>query len=260
MSESSYPVYAHQDVYEYHKEEVLTENEKIVYDEIVEAYLQFRTEFSTSVKHLSVDELNNAFKAVILDHPEIFWTRTFSSTNFFSNVDISRIIRLNYFYSKDDAIKIKREIEPKYNAIIEEAKKYNSDWDKIRYVHDKLIEIGTYEDYTNNEEGDFQSFVSIFRDGRTVCTGYAHAFKYIMDNLGIKSVVIVDINDEDDPVESHIWNMVLNDGKWYNLDITYDDQISEEKGYICYTYFMIKNEIFYLDHEIQEDVPRNKEW
>ncbi len=260
MSNSCYPVYGHEGAYEYHRENVLTENEKIVYDEILESYLQFRTDLSTSLDHLTVDELNNAFKAVILDHPEIFWTRTFASTNIFGNVNTSRIIRLNYFYSKEDAIKIKEEIEPKYNAIIQEAKKYNTDFDKIKYVHDKLIEIGTYEDYKSDEEGDFQSFVSIFRDGRTVCSGYAYAFKYIMDNLGIKSAIIADINDENSSEESHIWNAVQSDGKWYNLDITYDDQISEERGYTCYTYFMVKNEIFYLDHEMQNDVPRNEEW
>ena len=253
-SNDEYAVFGHNDgVYEYHRG-LLSNDEKILYDEIVESYLQFKDDLSTRVDHLTTEQLNKTFKYVILDHPEIFWINNYASANFYNSVRTDKIIKLNYYYNKKEAIKAKESIEKTSNDIIAQAKKYDLDEDKIKYVHDKLIELGTYTDYDKKSEGDFQSFISLFRDGKTVCSGFAYSFKYIMVNIGIPSIIIADINEDSDE-ESHIWNMVVLDGKVYNLDITYDNEISEERGRTAYTYFMLENPIFYLDHERQEDVP-----
>lgn len=39
----------------------------------------------------------------------------------------------------------------KNNKIVEEAKNQDNDFKKIKYVHDKLIEISQYHDYTEEE-------------------------------------------------------------------------------------------------------------
>lgn len=163
-TEVSYPVYGHENVYEYHREEILNDTEKVLYDEIKEAYLQFKTEFSTSVKSATYDELENALKAVVLDHPEIFWSKSFSASTIFGKINTNKVIKLNYFYSKSDAIAIKEEIEPKFDEIVSEASKLSTDYEKIKYVHNKLIEIGTYTSYEQKDEADYQSFVSLIRE------------------------------------------------------------------------------------------------
>lgn len=52
------------------------------------------------------------------------------------------------------------------------------------------------------------------------CRAYSLAFKDAMDKLGIECVVVV----QDDKL--HSWNQVKIDGKWYNVDVTWDSNNS----------------------------------
>ena len=241
-------MYSGRQDYEYYRS-TLNESEKILYDELKEAYLQFRSTFSTTLDEIKSKELKNAFSAVILDHPEIFWIDSYSSIGdiFTGTINTNMVIRLRYTFTKEEALKIKEEIEPKYKEIIREAEKYRSDEKKVKYVHDKLIEISTYTGYTHSQKDKFQSFVSIFETGDTVCAGYSYGFKFIMDNLGIPSISVENI-DSTDSSQSHIWNKVLLNGKWYNLDITWDAQLSNDNE-VSYKYYLLDNNEFYKVHQ-----------
>ena len=253
-----YQVYTGKNVYEYYRT-TLNSREKIVYDEIKESYLQFKTEISTQVSKLSREELRNAFRAVILDHPEIFWIDSYASTiNILNNVNTNKLIILKYSYSEEEAVKVKEKIEKEYSRIIQEAHKYDTDYEKVRFVHDELIRIGkyAYDGYSQNDENKYQSMVSIFETGDTVCAGFANGFKFIMDNLGIETIAVKAIN-EDEPSKSHIWNMVKIEDVWFNLDITWDYDLTENEK-ISYKYFLIDTDTFYKNHKMPENIP-NKE-
>ncbi|WP_434336280.1 MAG6410 family transglutaminase-related lipoprotein [Mycoplasma capricolum] len=59
----------------------------------------------------------------------------------------------------------------------------------------------------------------------TVCTGYAKAFKMIMDELNIPSRIITGtarFGNLTGRGSRHAWNMVEIDGKWYHVDPTSD--------------------------------------
>lgn len=246
--ESNYEVYTGKIAYEYYRG-ILSEDEKILYDELKEAYLQFRPTFSTKVESVKSNELKDVFTAVILDHPEIFWIDSYSSIGdiFTGKINTNMVIRLRYTYTKEEALQIKQEIEPKYNEIIEGAKKLKSDEKKVKYVHDKLVEISTYSSYTKQEIPEFQSFVSIFKTGKSVCAGYSYGFKWIMDNLGIKSMALEYI-DSKDSSSSHIWNKVYLNDNWYNIDVTWDAQLSKD-GNVSYKYYLLDNDEFYSIHK-----------
>lgn len=243
-----YAVYDGRDVYEHYKS-ILSEKEKIVYDELKEAYLQFKPSFSTTVEEIKSEELKRVFSAVILDHPEIFWIDSYSSMGdiFTGNVYTSMVIHLRYTFSKEEALQIKQQIESKYSEIIQGAKRYKSDKKRVKYVHDKLIEISEYTGYTNEQRDKFQSIISIFETGDTVCAGYSYGFKFIMDNLGIESIAVENINNKDSS-KSHIWNKVKLDGVWYNLDVTWDSQLSKDSN-ISYKYYLLDNNEFYSIHQ-----------
>lgn len=251
INEDQYAVYSGRNVYEYHRS-ILNEKEKILYDEIKESYLQFKDNVSAHVDTLTKKELSNAFNAVELDHPEIFWIDSYSSvSNMTGNINTHKIIRLGYSLNKEEAIKQKEIIDEKCNEIILEAKKYRDDYDKIKYVHDQLIYIGKYTQYSEDEKYKFQSIISIFDDGRTVCAGYAYGFKFIMDKLGIKSIAIKDVNYED-ASKSHIWNMVQLKDIWYYIDITWDDN---ELNEVSYKFFLNNKEEFFENHNKLENLP-----
>lgn len=66
---------------------------------------------------------------------------------------------------------------------------------------------------------DNWSAVGILLDGSGVCQSYSDAFKLLADVAGLKAIVITGTVDG----QGHAWNKVFMDGKWQNVDVTWDD-------------------------------------
>lgn len=245
-----YLVYDGKNVYEYYRT-TLSKEQQIAYDEVKEAYLQFKQEYTTQARGLTKEDFKQVYKALTFDHPEIFWIKSYG-VHVFPNGKINTLkkIYLRYYYDVQEAQEVKKRIGPKYEKIITEAKKLSTEEEKIRYVHDKLIIMGTYNDkYTEEQKGEYQSIVSIFDTGDTVCAGYSYGFKFIMDRLGINAISVVDIEDDDN--DNHVWNRVKIGDEWYNLDITWDDT----NNVLSSNYFLKSDATFYLDHKDPGNLP-----
>lgn len=252
-----YPVYNAENVYEYYRED-LSEDSKVIYDTIKEALLQFKPKVTIPVKRITTEQSQSIFQLVIMDHPEIFWVHGIKSyNNFVTGTITTKTVSFDYTYTMEEAQNIKEKIEPKIQSIVSEAEKLHSDYEKVKFVHDELIRIGNYNsDYTDAEEPRYQSIIEIFDTGNTVCAGFSEGFKLIMDRLGINAIEIKSINEENEDL-SHIWNMVKVNNEWKNLDITYDNQGSNEKE-IKRTYFLVDNIHFYINHEKPDNLPTDK--
>lgn len=83
-----------------------------------------------------------------------------------------------------------------------------SDYEKIKAVHDYICLNAKY----NFTYGG--AYSNLFR-GESTCTGYAYSFYAIMKKLNIPVTLEYSSN--------HVWNKVQLDGKWYNMDVTWDD-------------------------------------
>ena len=251
---SEYAVYDGRQANEYWKS-TLNDNQKILYNELKEAYLQFLDTFSTRAKSMTENEFQEVYAAVLLDHPEIFWMDSYQViTKPFSNkVNVHKKIKLFYYYDKDEAMKKKEIIEPAIAKIVEQASELESDYQKVLFVHDTILEQTKYVDYTKDNRHDFQSIVSIFESNQSVCAGYTYGFKLIMDRLGIESVSVRDVGNKNED-DNHIWNMVKLYDAWFNLDLTWDD-VKNPSGKISYAYFLKTNDEFYTTHKIQKKMP-----
>lgn len=252
-----YPIFSGENVYEYWRG-TLTREEQVIYDDMKEGFLQFRTSISPRTKYLSNKMLSETYAAFLQDHPEIFWKNSYRvASRYFDSeqVNTSKKITLEYLYSKEGAISLNETMKQKYEPIIQEAQKQEEDLEKIRYVHNALIELAHYQKYTAEEINEYQSIVSLFRDGNTVCAGYSYAFKMIMDRLGIECIIARDISHEDTS-KNHSWNLVRYNGIWYNVDVTWDgDQEKNEKD--PYQYFMQSHKRFYKTHKKLKNLPEN---
>lgn len=127
-----------------------------------------------------------------------------------------------------------------------------SDYDKVKTIHDYIIMNVDY-DYANylNNTIPSRSYTALgaLKYNYAVCAGYAKVFQLMCQLAGLECTYIVG----DTPRGSHAWNQVKIDGKWYNVDTTWDDPVSSDKKfddhkYNCYSYFLISDEIMYKDH------------
>ncbi|MBR1691947.1 MAG: leucine-rich repeat protein, partial [Lachnospiraceae bacterium] len=69
-----------------------------------------------------------------------------------------------------------------------------------------------------------------------VCEGYARAYQYILrEKLGIGCYYMSSES------MNHAWNAVLIGGKYYHVDVTWDDPVNDRIGRVKHTYFLLSN-------------------
>ena len=80
-----------------------------------------------------------------------------------------------------------------------------------------------------------------------VCDGYAYAFQKIMKHLHIPCRFVVGRSGK----IGHGWNMVKLEGKWYHIDVTFDDPIvngSDANTIPRYKYFLKSTSVMRRTH------------
>lgn len=119
-------------------------------------------------------------------------------------------------------------------------KKKMSRYQKIKAVHDWLVVHVKY-DYDGYLRGYVPMVCHSARgallNGLAVCDGYAHAFRMFMRHLKIPCRFVVGRSGK----VGHAWNLVKLKGKWYHVDVTFDDPIvneSNENTKPYYHYFL----------------------
>lgn len=72
----------------------------------------------------------------------------------------------------------------------------------------------------------------VFGKGYAVCDGYAKAFKYLINKLGLRCVEIVGNYYDNNNPQPHAWNAVYILGKWYHVDPTFAASNKDKTPYI----------------------------
>lgn len=129
-------------------------------------------------------------------------------------------ITINRAYTKDEI----NEINNKVDKILNENVNNNMPpKEKIRAIHDYIIDHTEYDKlkYENKNDDTYKSNTAygVLIEGYGTCNGYADAMEIFLDKMNIINYKISN--------EEHIWNLVYLDGKWYHLDLTWDDPISD---------------------------------
>lgn len=165
------------------------------------------------VEDVRVGELKDVFAAVIGDHPELF----FMDTAYYCKYRRSGLcveIDLSFNRTAQNLVQEQTVFWQSADEIIGGALALPDDYSREKYVHDTLTERVVYDLSAEMSQSAYSALV----EGRTVCAGYARAFQYIMQRLGIPCYYCTGYAGE-----SHAWNIVgLEDG-YYNVDVTWDD-------------------------------------
>ncbi len=201
----------------------LNAEEKKLYDDILEAVKSVR--LKVEVGENVTDEMwVKVYGCLYMQEPQLFW------------VSSKRVSKGKIWYWEVDPeiiASMQSEIDKKVAHVLGQAEG-KSDYDKLKVFHDY---ISLNNDFVK-EEGLNQTIYGGFVSGQIQCEGYAKTMQYLCDLSGIESTVIVGTNEAGD---SHAWNVVKVDGKWYNLDTTWDDPILTEvdSTNVRYRYFLV---------------------
>lgn len=193
---------------------LLSDNEKVLYAQIVANAESVIESFTPEVNGLYDLNVENAFQAVLFDHPELFWLDTQYSYKYLENGEIVEV-DLKYNDLINDLENNKTLFNDAVNSIIERTYAYTSSYDKEKVVHDSLLELCDYDLNSAYNQTAYSALVN----HTTVCAGYAKSFQYIMKQLGIPCYYVTGTSEGED----HAWNIVYIDGVWKNCDLTWDD-------------------------------------
>ena len=212
------------------------------YDDVVNAVLAFDEEVSVEEYGLDIDEFNMLYACIRNDYPEIFWIGG-DSEILYNDDDIVTDFNPNYLYSENDIKKMISTITKKTEGLIEEAEDMD-DYEKAMLAFDYIVDNTVYKednDYSHNIYG-------VFGKGKAVCEGYAKAYQYLTQAMGLECIYITGNSKG----EGHAWNYIKIDKDWYGVDVTWCDP-QGDKEIKSHAYCMMDDSRLKASHK--SDVP-----
>lgn len=191
---------------------MLNETGQALYRQIY-ANAQALTERFAPTQRVTRSALKNVFMAVYNDHPELFWLETGYVCKYLQNGECVEI-QLAYNDTAKDLATASGRFQQTVENILSQASGLADDYAKEQYVHNALMNLVEY----NLRAPMNQSAYSALVNGQTVCAGYARAFQYLLQQLGIPCYYCTGYAGE-----NHAWNIVKLGEDYYNVDVTWDD-------------------------------------
>ncbi len=230
----------------------LSDDDKYVYDmflDLVEnrdkdGYTGSVTILDSSLEELGDEHLWDIYFAMCHDHPEYFflsvgdpWVtyttyKYAGSTTYYFEIKKTRLAEEKQIKAFDDATK----------AFMQSIDLTRSDAEIELQIHDKLLQqvsynYGVYERHLANDNIDdlgYTAYGALVQDSSgypnlAVCEGYSLAFEHLLHQAGIPCAVVSGIATHDtdeyayEDQNGHAWNVVNIDGRWFEVDTTWDD-------------------------------------
>lgn len=191
-----------------------------------------------------IREVVNAF---ICDNPEIFWLENLFGYAYDGN---DTIIEFYSVLSSDDCEEYIAAFNKRLESILEGLKPDMTDYQRERYLHDRLLSGCVYKAGISTSADGWQYFSSYgaLVGGEAVCEGYAKSMQILLTRTGIPCCTV----RGDAAGIAHMWNVVQLGGEWYHLDPTWDD--NDKDGNINYEYFNLTAEAIGKNHTISESI------
>lgn len=169
------------------------------------------------VSTTDADKLQKAFQCMYNDHPEIYWVDGYSYTKHTKNDAVVYLtFSGQYTYTAAQCAGFKSKIDGYVSQCLGGISKGASDYDKVKYVYEYLI---NHTDYVLSSP-DNQNILSVFVNGKSVCQGYAKATQYLLQQLGVPCTMVVGSVVGG---EGHAWDLVRVNGSYYYVDTTWGD-------------------------------------
>lgn len=219
---------------------MLTDTEQHLYRQIYANAKDLYPVFSP-VEAVTSSSLKNVFSAVYNDHPELFWLET---TYAYKYLETGQCIEIALLFNRTaaDLETARAFMDHNANILLEHAQTLPNDYEKERFIHDSILNLASY----NIRAEMNQSAYSALAVRQSVCAGYARAFQYLLQQLGIPAYYCTGYAGE-----NHAWNIVELDGEYYNVDTTWDDT-----GLGTYDYFNKSDDTFASTH-LRQDLSVN---
>ena len=185
-------------------------------------------------------DVMTAIDNVLNKRPDVFYVSKYVENCNISDGFVTTITPI-YLFTLEEIEAAKSAINASVNSLISDLDSSMTDVQKLLLLHDRMIlDIAYNDDAIENDtltESDYTIY-GAFVNKKGICEAYAKAFKYCADLLGIENEII--------PFSTmnHMWNQVKIDGEWYNVDVTYDDELTSDLfAHVEHKYFLFSDTV-----------------
>lgn len=162
---------------------------------------------------------------------------------YYDNGDIVSLI-VGYQYSVTEYAEMLYKMEQNADKLLEGIVDNNrlSDVEKALLLHDRLALWCEYDPYyLETQTITWQAAIAYgaLVARQAVCQGYAQAYAYLLEKVGIDSYVVSSTQ------LNHAWNIVYINGAAYHTDVTWDDAAWDIVGNVSHYSFLRSSRAFY---------------
>jgi len=229
---------------------LLDEAQKQLYDILKTALMDLEDEVIVRRVGYTESDFRKVIWCIMQDNPDLFWVDWPAMTA--TVVGGVLMISSKYIFESSELALKKQLLDARCLEIVNLANQsVLDDFSKALFVHDYLIKNVKY-----NENGppEMHSAYGAIVSGEAVCDGFAHAFQYIIQKLGVECLYVEGRISGGAPDIGHAWNIVKIDDIYCHVDTTWnkinynfgDDW--QHKMPQSYSYFLISDSEIFIDH------------
>ena len=187
---------------------------------------------------IPADQISDVVMLFINRHPEYYWL-SFESCDVENGIAVTLYEDVKPFMGKSKSTVFgSSSLEEATKKALAVVKPEMSDLEKALVLHD-YIALNTEYDYQGYLNGNLPNSVFTIEgtlvEGKAVCQGYALAYQYLLNKVGIES------KDVASSAMNHGWNLVKIFGRWYHVDVTWDDPVWDQLGQVKHQYFLLSD-------------------
>lgn len=205
-------------------------------------FYQYRDRLELEGFEIPTSAAQDLYHYILKEMPEAFHVK---ALGFYYDQGTDQLLYADIVYrmSEDEyraaAYRVDRQVQSMLQGV--QGNTALSDVEKALILHDRLALFCEYDMATvenNLTEGNVFHMVGALVDGLAVCEGYAKAYSYLLDQVGIRNYYC------SSDLLNHGWNILLIDGEEYHVDVTWDDAKSDLMGYVGHENFLCSTEAF----------------
>ena len=146
-------------------------------------------------------------------------------------------VDITHAYTKEEINEVNNKVNALYPTLAAgyEINNEESAKNAIRTIHDYIINTTKYDsDRADKGITNYKSDIAIgpLYEGYALCGGYTDLLEIFLYKMNIKCYRI--------SADKHIWNAIEINNIWYNLDITWDDPVTNTgEQMLLHDYFLI---------------------
>ncbi len=218
----------------------LSEKEKSVYTAVYRGICGYKEQIDLPCE-ISGDTYSKIYCILEKQEGELFYI----DSNYYTAKKL-RNAKIIYRSDKKELKDMQRQFEFATEEALSDAALAFDEYSTAMRIHDYIIRNCRYIE--EDDSGYCSTAYGCLVQKEANCEGYAKAFNLLAARMGMECILVTGKTDEG---ENHAWNQVKIDGKWYNLDVTWDD--TDVENDIRRIYFLCDDEFFGETHFPDEE-------